>query len=114
MTQPTLDGPLDHLQRVCPPWRTQEFLTECGRPAAEHNPGWDRNPVAVIARDCDRSRWSRHDDTPPPKAANLHRELLALAELVAAHRDEFDALIAGLADTTSLADARARRRRRRA
>lgn len=49
-------------------------------------------------------RWERKQ--------RILRELEALAALIAEHRDEFDGYIAGLADTTSLADARRRRRAR--
>lgn len=30
-----VDGPLDHLERVLPPWHTGPALTECGRPLSD-------------------------------------------------------------------------------
>lgn len=54
------------------------------------------------------------DDSTRHKPLNVTTtELRAIAALVAAHRDEFDEFIAGLANTTSL-DAVRRDRRRRA
>jgi hypothetical protein len=49
-----------------------------------------------------------------PERERLTNELHAIAALVAAHRDEFDDFIAGLANTTSLDAARRDRRRRAA
>jgi hypothetical protein len=77
--------------------------------AARNNPGWERNPVAVVARECDRLRWSRFDEVIRPKARQFTAELRALAVLAAAHAGEFAELLAGLAEATDLADARQRR-----
>lgn len=133
-----VDEVLDHVERAVLPWRAPDGRTECGRLPAEvkgsiltieelvaryknhgqqrtalttcmicfdrarYNARWDQNPVGVLQRECQRSRDSDL----------FLRELRALAALVAEHRDEFDGYVAGLAETTSLAAARAKRRTR--
>jgi len=70
---------------------------------------WEQSPIAVMARECQRRSGSfgrmYSDDARSP----LDYELRALGLLVAAHREEFAATLAGLRDTTDLG---ARRRRR--
>lgn len=66
------------------------------------NPGWASDPAAVIERTYPSIRW-RPDD---PTAIAARRELEAIAALIEAHRDEFDALVAGMAEVTDLRDRR--------
>lgn len=126
----------DHVLRPDLPWRTST-LTECGKVAADvkscidreallarirHDgvrraaystcmtcletarrwPDWGQDPVEALRREF-------HGGRADPR---MHDELRALAALVAAHRDEFDGYLAGLAETVSLADRRARQARR--
>lgn len=134
MAEPELPpGPRDHVLRAALPWRTDKRRTECGKDAeavptitrdqlvertrklgqqraslftcmtcwntAARRPGaWAENPVAVMDRECD----------PYPPDPRLRDELLAVAALIDAHRDEFDELLAGLSATVRLADRRRR------
>lgn len=132
------DGPLDHLARPALPWRDGQPLTECGRRveglplitreelvARVRNLGskrasfstcitcwetasrwkpWDEDPVQAMGREC--GPWYRN-------TAMLRDELLALAELVRAHPQEFRAILNGLAEAPRLDEARAARRLRR-
>jgi hypothetical protein len=78
---------------------------------------WEASPVDVIAREVN---WSRASAWPigtggvsdKPTARLFRDELLALAELVSRHREEFDGLVQGIADTPSLADRRRQGKRR--
>lgn len=131
-----MSDPMDHIERPRPPWRN-DHQTECGRDVsefasvltrdeavakvkkqgqqraamstcmtcwstAERHGDWANDPAGVIARE---PRWSRG-----PGAERWKTELRALGLLYEAHRDEFDAVMAGLADTSSIADKRAARR----
>ena len=69
---------------------------------------WATDPIGVLARDVDRARWRDGEHR-----ARFEAELRAVGALIEAHRDEFDGYLAGLAETTSLADARRARQRRR-
>jgi hypothetical protein len=87
----------------------------CWHRAHEHPVDWTLDPVDVIVRE---GQWARarvgHGICPDrPAAIRFRDELLALAELVARHGDEFEGILAGLADTTLLADRRRTRRRSR-
>jgi len=64
---------------------------------------WRRDPVQAMARE---TYHGSHGADP-----RLKNELLALAALVEAHRDEFDEMLTGLAGTISLDAARRARRR---
>lgn len=46
----TVDGPLDHLERVMPPWHTGPALTECGRPVADVK--------SIVARDALKAKFA--------------------------------------------------------
>lgn len=46
-----MDGPLDHLARVLPPWHTGPEVTECGRPLAD--------VVSIVARDALKAKFTR-------------------------------------------------------
>jgi hypothetical protein len=83
----------------------------CWNAAARH-PSWDENPVDSLLRESAQFRWSRYG-APGAKEVSFRDELIALAALVEAHRDEFDELLTGLGDTVRLDEARQNRRRRR-
>lgn len=137
------DLPLEHVERVTPPWR-RDLVTECGLPVAGHpvisrdafiakvksqgkqrsamttcmtcwdsavrNQPWDENPVKSLIREAERHRWAgRGRDG--RDVERFRRELLAIAALIEAHRDEFDDMVAGLGETVRLSDRRAERRR---
>jgi hypothetical protein len=79
---------------------------------ADRHASWEENPIGCLSRDLERYagwRWGHA----PAEAAPLRDELLAVAALVRAHRNEFDALLIGLGQTVSLGDARHRRLSRR-
>lgn len=78
------------------------------------NETWETEPIAVIGREAERCGMGRCYASQTPERERLTNELHAIAALVAAHRDEFDEFIAGLANTTSLDAARRDRRRRAA
>lgn len=126
-----------HVERPPLPWRDEE-LTECGLTASNHptitreellakvrregkqrsqittcqtcwntaqrHPTWADDPAGRLERELGSS-WG--GDTRRPRA---NRELRAIELLIAAHRAEFDALLAGLDDVADLA---ARRKARR-
>lgn len=129
--------PLTHVVRPQLPWRLDETpLTECGRTpeglplitrddlitqvrkmgsqrtalltcmtclqTTQRWTDWDHDPITCLLR-----YMGRHDDA----RVRVTHELRALAILAAEHRDEFDQLVAGLADAPSLDDARAARGR---
>lgn len=135
--------PLDHVVRLSPPWRKVE-LTECGKNVAEFAEGrvlgreemaakakrqgkqrtamtmcmtcwgkfqynwhgtWDEHPEGVVERDV--GGFGR-------RRSMLADELKALSILYSRHTDEYDAIVAGLAETEDLAEKRAERRLRRA
>lgn len=75
-------------------------------------PEWDVNPIGRMNRECSGAAYRRDDD---PRVAGLATDLRALAILADRHRDEFDAIVAGLQDPNlvGLAQHRARRAVRR-
>jgi hypothetical protein len=85
----------------------------CWHTAVRHNiVSWESDPVGVMAREVS---WARthlpgvvRDD---PTARLFRDEMLAVAELITRHRDEFAELVAGLAEAPRLADRRRNRRR---
>lgn len=119
--------PLEHLERPPLPWRA-ERVTECRLPVESfpcltreefsakfrrlgqqraamttcmncwHTAGrwstWDENPVDRIQRE---TYGGRADED-----GTFRLELLAIAALVEAHREEFDSLLAGLGSVTRL------------
>lgn len=136
--QTRLPGPVDHIVRPPLPWRHQQTLTECGLTiepgrriitrdelvtrvnnigqrravfttcmtcwdTAQRWATWEKDPVQAIAREA--GPWYRN-------TAALRDELIALATLVEAHRDEFDDILAGLHDTPRLDEQRRARRER--
>ncbi len=78
---------------------------------ARHHPSWDENPVASLAREAQQFKWVLFEDS--PQSVSFRDELLAIAALIEAHPDEFNALLTGLGDTVRL-DERRRQRRRNA
>jgi hypothetical protein len=134
--------PVDHVIRPPLPWRG-DSLTECGKPvdgnrcitieeltARLASLGHVRTVFTCCVTCCktiDRTRIHRWEDNPVgvmrrelervghgPRGDILRQELLAIAMLVDAHRDEFTELMAGLSDTTNLTARRPRRARRTA
>lgn len=124
--------PLDHIERPTLPWRNDPPLTECGLRSDSYPTltrdefdarlksygqqrtalttcmtcvqtagrwrTWRGDPVEALGREVERARYRTREDG----GLRLRRELLAIELLIAAHRDEFDETIAGLADTVSL------------
>jgi len=133
------DMPLEHVRREQPPWR-HSAITECGLPVAGHpvitrdaftakiraqgqqraamttcmtcwssarrNRPWSESPVESLAREAERHMWAGGD------ADRFRDELLAIAELISRHEDEFGAIVGSLGDTVRLDSARAQRRQR--
>jgi hypothetical protein len=132
--------PLDHVARPSLPWR-DDAITECGlsdmsaarvlsRAAFEDKvkrqgktrsalttcmtcwqtasrwKDWSQAPSEVLRRELPSWSASRQ---PHPR---IDAELRAIAALIAAHREEFDDFLTGLALTSDLETRRAMRRRR--
>lgn len=128
-----------HVERPCLPWRREE-RTECGLPSAAHptltrvefeskvrkeglqrsqvttcqtcwstarrHPTWEESPSGRLAREC--VGWAmRHRQD-----ASINDELRAIALLIDAHREEFDATLAALGETIELEAARRARKKR--
>ena len=139
----SVDGPLDHVLRSEPPWRTQGFRTECGKRAVD--------VASTISRDDFRAkvkkqgqqraamstcmtcahtaeRWGTWDEDPVAclgretynrpwgdgKRDPFADELRAIAALIEARRDEHDGYISGLDDVGDLAARRAGKQYRNA
>lgn len=66
---------------------------------------WSEDPASAMSREC-RPVWGQANE----RDDRVRRELRAIAALIVAHRDEFDAMVEGLAAVPSLADARKARR----
>lgn len=81
-------------------------MTCWGRCDVRSPRSWEVCPSVIVGRDAD----SYHGWGSPHQDTLLDRELRAVAALVEAHRDEFDAYLSGLDSTVSLADARAKRK----
>lgn len=79
----------------------------------EHAPRWETHPVGVIFREAKRAGAGYITPSDKPAAHHLADELRAIEALIAAHRDEFDEYITGLADTADLASRRKQRGSRR-
>jgi hypothetical protein len=67
---------------------------------------WDSNAVGVIAREAVRAGIGDREPSSRPEARRFRNELHAIAALVTAHRDEFDAFLAALESTVSMSDHR--------
>lgn len=116
--------PVDHIIRPMLPWRTGGGVTECGHDAgkvpsitrdayaarlremgsqrssmftcmtcastAQRWSTWEDDPRKALGREVEwEASWSRRDN-----GSQLRDELVAIAALIAAHRDEFDSIIA--------------------
>ena len=126
-----------HIERPTLPWRTGEKLTECGLPSERHptwtrdevrrqakelgqtrmhmvtcitclqtfqrHASWDTDPCGAVAREVASAWRGGHD----PRTELMRTELRAVAILISAHQDEFEGIVKSLAETASLADARA-------
>lgn len=129
-----------HIERSNLPWH-DEHVTECGLDAdrhptwtraeavaiarqfgkqrfamvccmtclntAERHRTWDEDPVSCMDRYTNRWGYGGRDGD----AGQFANELRAIALLIEAHREEFDATVADLAATESIAARRAARRR---
>ena len=137
------DEPLTHVLRPSLPWRdATTAMTECGLRAdsyptasraeasakwrklgaqraslwfcmtcvqtAERWPTWDDDPAGCLGRYIERVRY--RDTT---ESDEFRRELVAIAQLIELHRDDFDGLLSDLGETVSLGDRRAARGARR-
>ena len=81
-------------------------MTCWGRCDTRQPHSWDVCPSEILRRDADNYHgWGDHRDT------LLDKELRAVWATVAAHKDEFDGYLAGLDQTVSLADRRAKKGR---
>ena len=129
--------PVDHIARSILPWRPEEStLTECGLVAASY-PTITRDAYFARVKDLGKTRaamltcvtcaqtaerWKTWQDDPvdamkretgkywrgqPETWEAFRRELLAIAALIAEHREEFDAHVAALAAVVKLDDVRA-------
>lgn len=133
-----MNGPLDHLAREVPPWR-EATTTECGRPlgdvaqiitraaavrrwkdqgakrasfslcmtcveTANRNPTFDENPIENIRRTLPAAYAANRE-----RLDTEERHWRAVAALIDAHRDDFDQLLADLAKTPTIAEARRNR-----
>lgn len=89
--------------------RAREQLCITCFETAPNKEDWENNPAAVMARECgsEAGRYGRGEDRP------MNNELRAIAALIAAHPDEFDALVADHQATVSLDGARLAKRRGR-
>lgn len=130
----------DHVVRAGSlPWRSAEdAFTECGLPIAGHPTisrdelirrmrEWGRTRTALtVCMTCwtTATRYKRWAEDPVDAVRRevnggrgqpdlLRRELRAIETLIAEHREEFDAVMAGLAGTVDLAAQRRARSRRR-
>ena len=107
----------DLIARVKADGKTRTAFTVCitcwSTASDRRTEKWETEPIAVIGREAERCGMGRTYASPTPDRERLTHELHAIAALVAAHRDEFDDYIAGLANTTNL-DAVRRDRQRRA
>ena len=88
----------------------------CWQTASRHPSTWETSPVTVMAREAGRAVARDYPPAPvrdDPASRQIHLELLALAELVGRHREEFRGIVAGLEAAPSLDDARRNRSQRR-
>ena len=88
----------------------------CVQTADRHRVDWDSNPIGIVSREATaldyvwQSRGRREDhDQDLAQATRLTHELRAIAMLIDAHRDEFEAAVAGQSEVTDLGKIRADR-----
>lgn len=129
---------VDHIARAVVPWHEPATMTECGRrvedvaslvardevvarvkregkqrvlystcqtcvSTVQNHETWHQNPVAVASRHFAALDWEATDQQ---KA-----EVLAIAALIEAHREEFDEFINGFGQTSDLASVRRQKQR---
>ena len=96
--------------------KQRSAMTTCmtcwGTAVAHSVASWDANPVGVMAREVSWARPWRGEVRDDPSARLFRYELIAIAELISRHPDEFAGIVAGLAEAPRLDDARRSRRRR--
>lgn len=132
------EEPRDHVRRPELPWRAST-LTECGKAITDVKAWIERDELAArvkkhgqartaftVCMTCwhTAQRWPTFTQSPVQALrrevyngyvrdeAQLAAELRGIAALVDKYRDEFDAFLAGLADTSSLEEHRRQRRNR--
>jgi hypothetical protein len=127
--------PRHHIARTPLPWRPEERLTECGRPADELRHVWTRDEavrnfrsmgqqrfallVCMTCKDT-ASRWHTWEEDPVDRlrrevnrpGASLEYELRAIDLLIRQHHDEFVETVAALEKTSDLRSHRKRNRMR--
>lgn len=128
----------DHVLRASPPWRKDDQLTECGKPANTVDTvitrgglitrvaaiGQRRTAFSVCGTCLTTAEWQNRSqwDTAPEQVVvraikrrmdleQVRHELWALAALVEAHREEFDELVTGLGQAPQLSAYRNAKRR---
>jgi hypothetical protein len=77
---------------------------------------WEKYPIGVVQRYCERSRFYRGlsnypEDPRTKEGERLDQELRAIAMLVERHRDEFDQALEDMGATSSFAEAQRAKRR---
>ena len=80
--------------------------------SASRNRPWSESPVESLAREAERHVWASASRSWHPDTDRFRDELLAIAELISRHEDEFGAIVGSLGDTVRLDSARAQRRQR--
>jgi hypothetical protein len=87
----------------------------CWSTAVRHHAvSWEADPVGVISREAGWAKtWSPGVTRDDPTARRFHTELLAIAELIGRHREEFGGLVDGITAAPSLGDRRRDKGRRR-
>jgi hypothetical protein len=86
----------------------------CWTTASRHQAvSWEADPIGVISREVGWARLDPQRGVRDDPTARLFRdELLAIAELISRHREEFDGLVASIAVTPRLGDRRRQGKRR--
>lgn len=90
---------------------TRAALTTCMTCCQTYRnwPTWEANPGGRLSRDISRYIYGQ----PKPETGLLNVELRAIALLIEAHREEFDATVATIQSAAGLAEAREKRVRRK-
>jgi hypothetical protein len=79
----------------------------CWHTASRHAvTSWEADPMGVLDREISWARAWRGEIRDDPTARRFRDELLAIEELIARHRAEFDGLVTGIAAAPSLGDRR--------
>lgn len=131
------EDPIDHVVRTVPPWREPRH-TECGLDLTEDRAVISREELYARARKLGRQRtllahcltcvetvqrhqtWEKNPGSVIERELGwnsktkelFNRELRAIAAMIEEHRDEFDAFVEGLEETSSLDERRRMVRRR--